>query len=241
MSEKDMVGAFAKAQGYHVAIKKNTSSSRSDYGFASSESMVKSYLDGSDCPNPKIVYDDGKRESLSKASQRPSGFRSICRRVQDRIASRLFFWRLRLRRSASHRGSAAIDTAKSPSEIMRVTRETLGRILEIREQNPLSDIPRKLREKWRKYEQEWGKTYEGRRVKLVKSPANDFFSTPRPESDIGRCGRLCRFGRGANPVFEQNQAAWFYGCSGVEVYVTFDNGETSLALLEEIEFIQSPG
>ena len=63
MSDEDMVIAFAKAQGYHVAIKKDASSSRSDYGFAFSQSEVNSYLVGSDCPNPKIVYDDGKRES----------------------------------------------------------------------------------------------------------------------------------------------------------------------------------
>ena len=28
-----------------------------------SQSIVNSYLDGADCPNPRIVYDDGKREN----------------------------------------------------------------------------------------------------------------------------------------------------------------------------------
>lgn len=63
MSEQDMVRAFAKEHGYHVVIKKDATDSRSDYGFASSYEEVESYLVGSDCPNPKVVHDDGKRES----------------------------------------------------------------------------------------------------------------------------------------------------------------------------------
>jgi len=119
----------------------------------------------------------------------------------------------------------------SPRHIKRVTRRTIHNVTK----SPLT-ASRSYWDEWSQREQEWADQYEGAPVKTASTSAT--FLRHRPKRYLGRRGKLCRFQHaGEQVVFMPNVQAWHKGFSGVEVCVDFGDGENSLALIEEIQFL----